>query len=182
MTGIIDFFSNLEIHEIILWCLILLLLVWEFFIQRRLRRPLEYDIKLLKSKFRELDFSSELSKKEIRELYKKMKLAEQEIQKIKRRKLAAEERVPGGKLKINKQHILIIRMIESTEEMKVPADLAVAYYLHVFKDKVRANYTEVLGDLVEYKLVDLVSEDGKTYVVLTDKGIKSAQVIKKMGK
>ena len=84
---------------------------------------MEYDIKLLKSKFQKLDFSTELSKKEIKELYKKMKLAEQEIQEIKRRKLAAEERVPGGKLKINKQHILIIRMIENTEEMKVPADL-----------------------------------------------------------
>jgi hypothetical protein len=182
MNNIIDFFSNLKAHEIVLWCLIVFLLVWEFIIQRRLRRPLEYDVKELKSKLRKLDFSAELSKKEIKELYKKMKLAEQEIQEIKRRKKAAEERIPGGKLKINKQHILIIRMIESTEEMKVPADLAVAYYLHVFKDKNRSNYTEVLGDLVEYKLVDLVSEDGNTYVVLTEKGLKSAQVIKKMGK
>lgn len=143
---------------------------------------MEYDIKLLKSKFQKLDFSTELSKKEIKELYKKMKLAEQEIQEIKRRKLAAEERIPGGKLKINKQHILIIRMIESTEEMKVPADLAVAYYLHVFKDKDRSHYTSILGDLVEYKLVDLISENAKTYVMLTDKGLKSAQIIKKMGK
>ncbi|MBN1274593.1 MAG: hypothetical protein JXB26_20215 [Candidatus Aminicenantes bacterium] len=83
MSEIFNWFINLEIHEIVLWVIILLLLIWEFVIQKKLRKPLERELGDLRKEFMKLGFTAELSKKEIGELYKRFDMTEKELRSLK---------------------------------------------------------------------------------------------------
>ena len=76
MSGILNFFINLNIHEIVLWGLVILLLIWEFIIQRKKRKPLEQEIANLKAKFMKLGFTTELTKRDVKGMYAKARKGE----------------------------------------------------------------------------------------------------------
>jgi len=199
MTTLFDWVINLELHEIILWILVLLLLLWEFVVRRKARKTLESGINKLKTEFMRLGFTTELSKKEIGELIRRFDTTEKRFDTTEKRFDATERevdiikketremtqmekhmRAAETKLEIRNEHLFILKLLESTEEKRIIADFIPAYYLDVFKDKDRFRYKEIIGQLLDHELINFFSIGGKSYVVITKKGIDFLQAIEKI--
>lgn len=185
MTGFIDWISHLEFSEILLWVLIIMLLIWEFFIQKRLRKPLEYEIDRLKTEFKKLDFSTELSKKGIKQLYEKFTQAEKEIANIKKTKveglpIVSVQKAKDTRLAITDQHLFIMKLLSSSDGKRALANFVLAYYLNIFRDKDRTHYKAVLSELLDHELIDFLSIQEKTYMEVTAKGYDYVKAIEKM--
>ena len=183
MSSLLDWLINLKPHEIALWAIIVLLLIWEFVLQRRMRRPLETELRRLREEFIKLGFSTELSKKEISELYKKFAITEKEIERIKRE--AQEHTQPvepkaaakSDRLAIRDDHLFVLKLLGSAREKRSLANFVLVYYLNVFKDKDKNHYKEILSELIDHELIDFQELSGKTYMTITEKGLEYLHTI-----
>ncbi|MFW6129294.1 MAG: hypothetical protein ACOC6P_03495 [Candidatus Aminicenantaceae bacterium] len=177
MDNIINWIINLKLHEVILWGVIIALLIWEFIIQRRIRKPMGKEISKLKDDYMKLGFSAELAKKDIGDLYQKYKLTEEEIKSIKRETDSVfQKKKPSVQLKnnvdIQNYHLFILKVLKGTDTNRALAEFVLAYYLKKYTDKDVEQYREVLGDLLDNELIDFHEDQGKTYMEITEKGIE----------
>jgi len=182
MSGIFDFFINLKIHEIVLWGLVILLLIWEFIIQRKKRKPLEQEIANLKAKFMKLGFTTELTKRDVKGIYEKLKLNEQEILEMKKEAADLSESgqyspLTNKPMEIRNQHLFVLKVLGCTERKQALADFVMVYYMKVFKNAEEKQYRETISQLLEHDLIDIKNVDGKTYMNITRKGMEYVEVI-----
>jgi len=185
MSGFFDWIINLKTHEIILWILVVVLLLWELIIKRKTRKSLESGIDKLRSQFLKLGLTTELSKKEIGELYKRFDLTKREIERIKqiKREVPAFEKhveTAETELEVGNEHIFILRLLEDSEEKHVLASFIPAYFLDTFKDKNKDHYKSILSKLLDHNLIKLFSVGDKIYVEITRKGIDFLRAVEKI--
>lgn len=190
MSDLIDWFINLEAHELILWILVIALLVWEFIIKRKSRMAREREMSELKTEMMKLGFNTEISKKdlkeEIRDLYQKFSLTEQEIEKIKQKTF---EGMPMGKylqpsteskLEVNNRHIFVLKLLENSDDNRALADFILAYYMDVFEDKDKSLYLDVVKQLLDHELIEFLSINQKRYLKISEKGLDFLKTIESL--
>ncbi|MFW6131765.1 MAG: hypothetical protein ACOC5F_04120 [Candidatus Aminicenantaceae bacterium] len=175
MQEIINWFINLDTHEIVLWALIVLLLFWEFVIKRKERIRRNEELDRLRTDFMKLGFKTELTKKDIGQLYEKFKITEKELERIRieaieAARIAQSPASPDDKMEMRNQHFFILKLLNSMEDSRVLAEFAMVYYLNIFKDKDKTDYKGILKHLMDYGLIDFIDIDNKTYIEITSKG------------